>query len=481
MILKEKIIKIIMYLTLKNLYSWNLKGTTVIDDTFNNLNKWKNKIIDTVHPSDDSEELNILCIQGLYGYRSGFIGKILNSIGCKFSKYISPTLFKNICGYLSYDICGNDFEILAFLISMLTRIIPINNINTFDMKEYLHVQDFTCINNSQPSMFDLRSLFMFKPLFDSGCAIYANKKCEESGFEKWNDTDSVYNQGMVWAYFKSDTCETGITVINLDFPKNNNDIQDIIHIKQIVELKHKLEQKYSLNLESYETYITGNFNIVFNFSNIISELNIKLDILKRANINVINAINNPSSTEYTMYSKINNKTNNKTNNDHDDLTEYATEFDSFFYKFKAVKFIKFIANPLFFRNNLISPIKHSANVRHIDKSISIPISIPIDLNPITTTEIQIAISKEPYTKEISETQTQTIEETCTTERSESQTQTIDETYTTGISEFQTSKNISNKKSEVQEYTSIEISCHEGVRDDYFGDIYSDEDEWEQII
>ena len=106
-------------------------------------------------------------------------------------------------------------------------------------------------NSSYCSLYNLNSLFLLRPFFDSGCAIYSNKKSTSTGFEKWQTINNKYydtNKGMVWSYFESENQREGITVINLDFYDNNNDLDDIKHLQQIVELKNTLQNRFANNL-----------------------------------------------------------------------------------------------------------------------------------------------------------------------------------------------------------------------------------------
>ena len=191
---------------------------------------------------------------------------------------------------------------------MISRLIPINNIFFYDSKSELSNGFSNNLNDSQPSIFDFSSLFLLKPLFDSGCAIYSNKKYTECGFEKWNcifNNEPYKNKGMVWSYYKSSNNKNGITVINLDFKNNNNDLSDIADINQLINLKNNLELKfYSEDTDKYETYIVGNFNILFNMSNIIKEIEDKLFLLQNANIHIISDDDSAACEKFILYSKV---------------------------------------------------------------------------------------------------------------------------------------------------------------------------------
>jgi hypothetical protein len=328
-----------MSLNLKSLCSLNLEGTPLYNNIFPKISEWKTYI-----PGGECDNLNIICIQGVYGYRTGFIGKLFNIFGYQLSKYSNPIYLQSILK-IFYDVNANDYEVMAFLLSIISRIIPFNNMCVFDIKEYLNTLQYVNRNDSHTSIFNLESLFLLQPLFDSGCAIYSNRECTQSGFEKWNDVETIYNKGMTWCYFESDTNDTGIMIINLDFNKDNTDGEDVIHLNQLVELKTNLENKYGKNLYRYETYIVGDFNIIFGLRTVIQELNEKWIILENANIKILNENNHTVSTEFVMYSKL---TSNITENAHIDLSHNLPDSEKMIYKFNSKKVINnHYTNPIF--------------------------------------------------------------------------------------------------------------------------------------
>lgn len=306
-----------MSLHIKTISSLNLKGTPIVDNIFYNIKKFKGYLSDQFNNNlnnpiftgseaiGNSNELIIVCIQGLYDYRTGLIGKIFTSMASYFSTMNNPIYLQSIVKLFA-STESNDYELIAFVISILSRIIPINNICTYNVKENSHILS-NDLSISQPSFYNLKSLFLLSPLFDSGCAIYSNKEYTECGFEKWNyvhNQEIIKNKGMTWCYYESESKTNGITVINLDFNNNNDDLSDIENLKQLVQLKTELELKYiSKDLKNYETYIVGNFYILFNMSNIISEINEKLLILKNANIQILSDIEDAVCQNYILYSK----------------------------------------------------------------------------------------------------------------------------------------------------------------------------------
>jgi len=310
-----------MSLQIKKICSLKLKGTPLYDNIFNNISVWKQNINEEIssdnintgffeNNSPEDPDLNILCIQGVYGYRTGLIGKLFNIYSSYFSEVTKPIYLQSILK-TCYNIDSNDYEIISFGISLVSRLIPINNIFVYDSKSELSNAFSNNLNDSQPSIVDCSSLFLLKPLFDSGCAIYSNRKYTECGFEKWNCTfnnEKYKNKGMVWCYYKSKDEKNGTTVINLDFQSNNNDLSDIADINQLINLKNNLEVKfYSEDTVRYETYIVGNFNILFNMSNIIKEIEDKLVLLQNANIRIISDNESASCEKFILYNKVEKK------------------------------------------------------------------------------------------------------------------------------------------------------------------------------
>ena len=250
--------------------------------------------------SDD--DLVIFCIQNAYAYRTGVIGWLSTLLSSKLSEYYQPTFLQNIV-----NINANDFEIVSGAISLISRGIPLLNICVWDNKNFQnnifkYGYGFGNKNDSIPSIFNLKSNYLLNPFFDSGCAIYSNKIPFATGFEEWNyRQNKYYNNGIVWSYFRNEN--KGIMILNLTIDKSEN--FPLFQIIQLCELKDELQKKYSKNIEQYETYICGEFNIEFNISNIIPEINDKLNLLKKSDINIFknNCITN---TNHILYSNIQN-------------------------------------------------------------------------------------------------------------------------------------------------------------------------------
>lgn len=357
-----------MPLYLKNICSLNVEGMPFKNSVFNKIRKWDSIINkETSSLNEDEDDLNIFCIQGLYGYKCGFIGKLFNTLFYNLSP-CTHTIFIQSILKIFCNTDSSDLELLSFLISLISRLIPGNNLGIFDPKDLINPFKFKNKNQSYESLFNLNSLFLLKPIFDSGCAIYSNRKAISSDFEKWETAKKHYtNKGMVWSYFESYTCDEGITIINLDFNNNNTIFEDINNLNQIVNLKNRLEDRFGKDLESYETYIIGNFNIMFNLNTILVELDEKLQILKNANLEIINRNNDNTSTEFLLYGKL--KTFEM--REFIDLSYKIEDEDiltPFFYKFHINRSLSFTINPILQNKHLIK--EENEIIIHQEKEIT---------------------------------------------------------------------------------------------------------------
>ena len=228
-------------------------------------------ILSTNEISDN--DLVVVCIQQTYAYRTGIVGWLSTFASTKLSEYFEPKCFQKI-----FNTTANDFEVVSGIVSLISRGIPFLNIGVWDNKDNIFNKNidssilkygygFGLNNDSIPSIFNLKSNYLLKPVFDSGCAIYSNKKSTENGFEPWNlKSNNYYNTGIIW--------------FNLLVDKEIN----IFQLIQICELKEKLEKKYSSDVKIYETYITGEFNIEFNLSSIILEIKDEINLLKKSGL-----------------------------------------------------------------------------------------------------------------------------------------------------------------------------------------------------
>jgi hypothetical protein len=269
-------------LNLKQISSLNVDLIPFSSDNFHE--RFANlKICLEVGIENNSDDLIIFCVQNVYAYRTGIIGWFSTLLSSKLSEYYNPTFLKTIT-----NINANDFDILSGFISLISRGIPVFNFGIWDNKKFnrnifKYGYGFGNDNNSIPYFYDLKSNYLLNPFFDSGCAIYSNKIPFASGFEKWNSCESkYYNNGIIWCYFRDEN--KGIMVFNLCIDKTDN--FQLFQLIQLCELKNSFEKKYSENLEKYETYICGEFNIEFGISNIIPEINDKLNLLKTSNMNI---------------------------------------------------------------------------------------------------------------------------------------------------------------------------------------------------
>lgn len=297
-------------LNTKTFISFKISGVPLYS---NNLSKRINEYQDFIKNNNyDKYESNDLCIinvHGLYGYRTGIIGYFLNYTSYKLSKNNNPTfLQKYINGYRKNKIIANDFEMLSYYFSLFFRTVPFLNFGNWDLKNKLFFKNFHTPNKnlSLPSIFNLNSLYLLSPLYDSGSRIYCNKPAKMSGFEKWTISDEIlFNRGITWSYFESDNKENGIMVLNIEI-----DSDELIEpqIYQIINFKNKFEQEIiSSGIKKYETFISGDFKIEFNLKDTIPEIKKIWDMLEENFISIYNNTENDSvsNTHFILYSKYN--------------------------------------------------------------------------------------------------------------------------------------------------------------------------------
>jgi len=260
----------------------------------------------------DIDNLNIITVNGLYGYRTGIIGWISNLCSLYLSKKNNPTLLQRFLNYMIKDddkkILSNDFETVSYFLSLVNRCIPIINYGNWDPKSFLCTNETEIKNLSFPTIYNFNSLYLLSPLYDSGCAIYSNKLPNYYGFKKWtiwnniNFDDKKFNKGMAWAFYKNNN--NGIIIINLCLHNSDTCLLYNMQMQQIVKFKKYLEENFCKDLNSYETYITGDFKSEFNSLSDI-ELQSRVNILKEANLELISNSTDTSTTHFIFYSSYN--------------------------------------------------------------------------------------------------------------------------------------------------------------------------------
>lgn len=325
-------------LNLKSIISCNINGVPL---TSCNLSKriyeYKKFINENINEDFLDDELFIISIQGLYGYRSGILGYLFNKLSFELSQNNNPILLKSFLNlFISESVEANDFEIFSTFLSMISRKIPFLNIGNWDLKKFIsneYINNFIP-NKSLPSIFDLKSLYLLNPLFDSGCTIISNQKFVESGFEKWNIIDScnfnnrLFNKGINWAYYESKDKKNGISIINFELVKT----EDLytFQFNQLLELKNTLEKTFANNTEypkiKYETFIIGNFDYEFNLKNIFEEINKIWEIFEINGLQILNNTN-ISTTNFILYNNYYDKNSEKIKLNIFNKTNFAIEDD----------------------------------------------------------------------------------------------------------------------------------------------------------
>ena len=308
-------------LNLKSITSLNINGIPLKSNDLSKRiyeykNYSKNNFLDKKLEED---ELFILSIQGLYGYRVGILGLLLHHLSYELSKKNKSSYLQRFINlFRKNPILGNDFEIASFILSIFNRTLPLINYGNWDLKNKFENDKIKCVtkNISMPTIYDLKSLYLHNPLYDSGCAIYSNKIPLNTGFESWNTrnklviNENIYNKGITWSYFQSKNNEKGICIISVNIDDNIPEWIISEQLKQIVNLKNNLENRFNLNVKFYETYLIGDFKIEFNINFLDLE---PYNILEKSNFKIISNNQDISSTHFIFHSKDNYEENDSNN------------------------------------------------------------------------------------------------------------------------------------------------------------------------
>ena len=161
----------------------------------------KVKTVDAQIPLFLREVCHIVCVDGLYGYRPGVLGYLLHEASwflgggsCFIRRF-----FKRVR--------SRDLDVLAFGVSVLTRLIPIANLVSWDLKNKLRsFKGSSLYSGHNPSLPvpDVNSVLFHRPLFDSGVKMWSNQPYEvndEVGFEAWESREargSKRRSGVSW-------------------------------------------------------------------------------------------------------------------------------------------------------------------------------------------------------------------------------------------------------------------------------------------
>lgn len=317
-------------LNIKSITSCNISGIPLFSSNLSTrIYEYKKYISENLNENYTfkENELCIVCIQGLYGYRCGLLGYLSNLCSYKLSQYNNPSYFQRCIKYFSkYDVKSNDYEIFSYGLSLLGRAIPLINIGNWDFKSNLFsnnkILKYSSPNYSIPNIFDLSSIYLLRPIFDSGCAIYSNRKQFDCGFEEWNILENcdlikykMFKTGINWSFFESDDKKSAIMIFNVNILNETPEWVTVSQFKQIIELKDYLELKFEkLNYEVYDIFILGNFGVIFNLRNVLEEVNNIYKIFQDRGLNLINECEKSNLITDTNFIFHNRYTNKDTEN-----------------------------------------------------------------------------------------------------------------------------------------------------------------------
>lgn len=288
-------------LTIKSITSCSINGKPLYSSNLTKrIIEYKNYVNSNYNEDCkiNKNELTIVGVQGLYGYRCGVLGYLCNILNSNISERHNPSCFQTFLNqFVNNTILSNDMEIISFIISFVCGRFPLINIGNWDPKKNLFknhpILRFSTKNISLPSILNLNSLYLLKPIFDSGCSIYSNKKPIDSGFERWENWDrgyfrhKIFNNGMIWSVYESENKENIIAIINLQMTEDAPDWVTTLQLLQMTRLKENLEIKFNTTniYHRYETFVMGNFETKFDN---INDANVKekIKILEKNHLHV---------------------------------------------------------------------------------------------------------------------------------------------------------------------------------------------------
>jgi hypothetical protein len=279
---------------LKYITNFNLKATPWFSSCDYSI--WKSTINEKISNINDIDNLVIYCVQEIYGYRVGMFGylsHLISNIIPFQTFYLKQFMNSNIRFYQTNNIFSSDGEIISSFIGKINRYIPLFNIGTWDYKKNLISKNFHYQNNSISHMFDFIS-----PMLDCGCGIFSNQEPFDSGYEpldfiskKTSISDTLSSKGMVWSFFTNNV-NKGITVISFNLSDDLFELTKLLELEQIISLKNKLQNRFGLMVNEYETYIVGDFKIKFT-----EESESFIELTKNINVN------HSGNTNYLLYQR----------------------------------------------------------------------------------------------------------------------------------------------------------------------------------
>jgi len=230
---------------------------------------------------DQNDEFSIVCLNGVYGYRSGIFGFLMNHL----SKCIKnqPTCIKNFVNgkcFKDDPFYCNDIDIIASYCCYINRFIPIlnfgywDNQKTFINHNYFQSQLKYINNDSQQKLFSFSN-----PMLDSGCAFISNKSPLYKGFVPLEKSDSyldkLINKGIQWNYYEIQ--KVGYIFITFNLSSDRSYTRKWFEIEEIICLANEIQLKY-VNFDiitDFHCIIIGDFKIDLSYiSHILSAFHI---------------------------------------------------------------------------------------------------------------------------------------------------------------------------------------------------------------
>lgn len=251
-----------MTFNLRCLLNKNLRSIPFFSENSLIKSKEYKNLIDKNIPDDiQDNELVIVCLQEVYGYRTGIFGWISNYFSNKFSS--NTHFLQRFINYSFHtNIYGDDLLLFSSGISLLNRLIPLINLVHWDFKKAIFNYNYNkSILKYINKNYSFSNCLSLNPLFDCGCCILSNKIPRSSGFEKFEFYidhekhlfDKISNKGIIWSYFFEN--DKGILILTCNSSETDEYYNKFMEFDQILILQKKLESQFKKNCPNIDSFI----------------------------------------------------------------------------------------------------------------------------------------------------------------------------------------------------------------------------------
>ena len=245
----------------------NLNSIPCFSENSSDYNKWTEMFDKKVDFTSD--KLQIACVQGVYGYRCGILGKLLSYMSHNLNfntHYIQNFLNSNCEFFKKNNLHSNDLLLFSSFFSIFNRFFPFFNFGNWDYKHYLVSDKYKYLNDN----LSISNIFtLLNPILDSGCCILSNFKPIKSGYEplefynKISLSDNYASKGIVWSLYNVN--DENILICTFNLSDDLSTAIKLLELEQIMKVVMDIEKSLSFNVK---TYIVGDFKCILNYNDL---------------------------------------------------------------------------------------------------------------------------------------------------------------------------------------------------------------------